>query len=170
MDDKDTVKTLTSELKKVQSEKERLKRELEITKEQLSVKDRHLQIILSNSTFVLSAFSKEGVMELNTGSGLDIPHVNTNIYKSAFLGYSLDQLEQIMPHVIKAIRVSFHKRIKTYAETLTPSGKTFYVVLVPYVNSNEEVEYVYSLALRVPELEEIDQEHFYKGRLILPPT
>ena len=163
------IKELEDEIKLLQSKNSFLEQSLNINKNQLELNDRHLHIILANSTFALSAFSKAGVMELNIGKGLDVPLTNANAYKSAFLGYSLDQLEQIMPHVIEAVRVCFEKRIKTYAQTLTPSGKIFYVTLVPFINKKDEVEYVYSLALRIPELEEIDQEHFYKGQLILPP-
>lgn len=159
---------LENELQKALQEQKRQQKELEIVKKQLALKDRHLQILLSNTTIVLSAFSKDGEMELNIGKGLDVPNVNADFYKSAYLGYSLEQLEKIMPHIIQAVRASFELKIVTYAQTITPSGKIFYVSLVPYINEIGEVEYVYSCALRVPEPEEIDQKHYYTGHLNLP--
>jgi len=169
MPDNEQIAQLEAEILKLKAAKETLEREVTILNTQLEIKDRHLNIILEHSSLALSAFGFDGAMELNTGRGLDIPKTNSSAYKSAFIGYSLEQLEAVMPHVVQAIRVSFKQRIITRAQTLTPSGKIFHVVFVPYINKADEVEYVYSIALRWPEPSEIDEKHFYKGYLNLPP-
>jgi hypothetical protein len=169
MPDKELIAKLEAEVLKLNAEKEALERECSILNAQLEIKDRHLNIILENSSLALSAFGPDGAMELNTGKGLDVPKTNASAYKSAFIGYSLEQLEAVMPHVIQAIRVSFKERIITRAQTLTPSGKIFHAIFVPYINKADEVEYVYGIAMRWPDPSEIDEKHFYKGYLNLPP-
>lgn len=155
----------------LRTELDALKRENKILKAQLSLKERHLDLILKHAPVLLTAFNKDGIIELNIGHGLIVKNSPIDQEKLHQLMFSLSkkELEDMMPHVMKAVRIAREQKVITYAETIASSGKLYHAVFVPYLDDNNDVEYVYSIAIRWPDTEDIEPAYFFRGKTTLPP-
>ena len=142
-----------------------LEQEKVILTKQLELKDRHLQLILQHVPITITAFNRDGNLEMGVGAGFKLysEEIDTPRLINALFSLSYEQFSEVFPGVMQAVDIAFTEKCVTRAEISSSQGYLFHTVLVPYFNKDKEVEYVYSLGMRWPIPEEIDTKYFFKG-------